>query len=325
MNQPRSESPVSRRKFLQAAGAGVLAASASTLPAADKETLPHRMLGKTGVKVPVLGLGTAPAGYRQEKEAVAFYNRCIDSGITYLDTAPEFAGYGKAQVYLGQVLKERRKDVFVVTKCWEPDGEKALALLKKNLAELQIEQADLVYAHSIGDDQMLPEKIYAADGVCKALDKAKRDGLTRFVGVSGHNRPARFLKALEEWDFQVMMNAVSPVARHIYNFEEKVWPTAAKKGVALVAMKVFGGAPGGEKKPKGARLPDRLLPSALRYALALPGLSLAVVGIHDDDELKQDLAWLRDNKPLTAEEMAELDKPAKELATQWKAVYGPVA
>ena len=57
----------------------------------------------------------------------------------------------------------------------------------------------------------------------------------RFVGVSGHNRPGRFLQALEEWDPDVMMTAVSLVSRHIYDFEGKVWPKAAKKGVGLVA------------------------------------------------------------------------------------------
>jgi len=196
--------------------------------------------------------------------------------------------------------------------------------LKKNLAELQTDHADLVYAHSIGDDKMVPEKIHAADGVCKALEKARKDGLTRFIGVSGHSRPECFLTALKEWDFDVMMNAVSLVARHIYNFEEKVWPAAAKKGVALVAMKVFGGAPGGDKKPKGARLPDDFLRSALRYALALPQVSTAVVGIHDDDELKQNLEWVRNHKPLSADELATLDKPSRELAGKWKAVYGPV-
>src|SRR5262249_50398440 len=128
---------VSRRDFLKTASVGAIALSATELQADDKAVLPQKVLGKTGVKVPLIGLGTAPAGYRPEKEAVAFYHKCIDSGIAYLDTAPEFAGYGKAQVYLGQVLKERRKEVFLVTKCWEPDGEKALALLKKNLAELQ--------------------------------------------------------------------------------------------------------------------------------------------------------------------------------------------
>lgn len=300
-----------------------LAAPADPLHAA--EPLPHKVLGKTQAKVPILGLGTAPAGYRPEKEAVAFYHKCIDSGVTYLDTAPEFAGYGKAQVYLGQVLKERRKEVFVVTKCWEPNGEKALQLLKKNLAELQIEQADLVYAHSIGDDKMKPELIYAADGVCKALEKAKKDGLTRFIGVSGHNRPPRFLKAMQEWDYDVQMNAVSLVARHIYNFEEEVWPAAAKKGIGLAAMKVFGGIKGGERQPKGARLPDDLRRAALRYALGLPNVSVVVVGMHDEDELKQNVAWAREFKPLTADELAALDKTTRQLAGEWKELYGPKA
>jgi aryl-alcohol dehydrogenase-like predicted oxidoreductase len=171
---------------------------------------------------------------------------------------------------------------------------------------------------------MAPEKIYAADGVCKALEKARRDGLTRFVGVSGHCRPDRFLRALREWDFDVMMNAVSLVARHIYNFEEKVWPAAAKKGVALAAMKVLGGAPGGDKQPKGPRLPEDYRQAALRYALGLPQVSVVVVGIHDEEELKQDLAWLRAFKPLNADEREALDKPTRELAADWKQVYGPV-
>ena len=324
MTAPHPPEGVSRRDFLKAAGAGAaLALAAGEAPAAEKAVLPQKVLGKTKVKVPVLGLGTAPAGYRTEKEAVPFYHKCIDSGVTYLDTAPEFAGYGKAQVYLGKVLKERRKEVFLVTKCFEPDGEKALKLLKQNLAELQVEQADLVYAHSIGDDKMDPKKIYAADGVCKALDKAKRDGLTRFVGVSGHNRPGRFLKALEEWDYDVEMNAVSLVARHIYNFEEKVWPQAAKKGVGLAAMKVFGGALS-SKEPAKMRLPADYKQSAVRYALGLPQVSVVVLGMYDDGDLKQNLAWVKGYKPLGAEELAALDKPTREMARQWGNVYGAV-
>jgi aryl-alcohol dehydrogenase-like predicted oxidoreductase len=314
---------VSRRDFLRAAGAGAaLALGAEADGAAPKVSLPHKALGRTRVRVPVLGLGTAPAGFRKEKEAVAFYHRCLDNGLTYLDTAPEFTGYGKAQAYLAPVLKERRKGTFLVTKCHEPDGEKALQLLRKNLAELRVEQADLVYVHSLGADKMPPAKVFGKGGVCKALDKAKRDGLTRFVGVSGHNRPGRFLRALREWDFDVMMNAVSLVARHIYDFESKVWPLAAKKGVGLVAMKVFGGA--GGAGPKGARLPDAYKQSALRYALGLPQVSVVVVGIHDDAELAQNLAWLRAHQPLSAAELKALEKPTRELARQWGNVYGQV-
>jgi aryl-alcohol dehydrogenase-like predicted oxidoreductase len=324
MPNPHEPQGLSRRDFLRTAGAGAaIALTAAEGSAGGKAVLPQKVLGRTKVKVPILGLGTAPAGFRKEKEAVAFYHQCIDRGVTYIDTAPKFAGYGNAQEYLGHVLKERRKEVFLVTKCFEPNGDKALQLLKKNLAELQVDQADLVYAHSIGDDKMDPKLIYAADGVCKALEKAKRDGLTHFVGVSGHNRPGRFLKALEEWDFDVMMNAVSLVARHIYNFEEKVWPKAAQKGVGLAAMKVFGGAFGSDR-PKGSRLPDDYKQAAFRYALGLPQVSVVVLGIYDEAELKQNLAWVKAYKPLSAEELKALDRPTREMARQWGNLYGQV-
>jgi aryl-alcohol dehydrogenase-like predicted oxidoreductase len=324
MTLPFQPENVSRRDFLKTAGAGALVLGRAAAGGEKKAALPQKVLGRTGVKVPILGLGTAPAGFRTQKDAVAFYHRCIDSGVTYLDTAPKFAGYGNAQEYLGHVLKERRKEVFLVTKCFEPDGDKALKLLEQNLKELQVEQADLVYVHSLGADKMDPATVFGTKGVAKALEKAQRLGLTRFIGVTGHNRPGRFLKALEEWDVQVMMNAVSLVARHIYGFESKVWPAAAKKGVGLAAMKVFGGAVGGEKNPKGSRLPENLKQAGLRYALGLPNISLVVLGIHDDDELRQNLAWVRAFKPLTAEELQDLDKPTRTLAAQWKEVYGPV-
>jgi uncharacterized protein len=275
--------------------------------------------------VPVLGLGTAPSGHRPEKEAVALYRQCIDAGVTHFDTGPACGGFGKAQLYLGPVLKERRQDVFVATRCCEPDGETALKQLKQNLADLQIDQADLVYVQSLGDDKMAPERIFAADGVCEALEKARRDGLTRFLGVSGHNRPGRFLKALEAWDFDVMMNAVSLVSRHIYNFEGQVWPAAAGKGIGLLAMKVFGGVRESAKSAKGAHLPDDLKPAGLRYALGLPGASGIVLGLHDPEELRQALAWVRSFAPLTVEELTALETPTRDLADRWGALYGPQA
>src|SRR6185436_4196723 len=109
-------------------------------------------------------------------------------------------------------------------------GEAALRQLKQNLADLQIDRADLVYVQSIGDDNMAPERIFAAGGVCKALEKARRDGLVRWLGVSGHNRPWRFLNALQEWDFDAMLNAVGLLSRHVYDFEGEVWPAAAGRG-----------------------------------------------------------------------------------------------
>lgn len=291
--------------------------------AGSMSPLPRRVLGRTGVELPILGLGTAPSGHRPEKDAVAFYRRCLDAGVTHLDTGPASGGFGNAQTFLGQVLKERRQEVFLATRCCEPDGEKALRQLKQSLSDLRTEHADLVYVQSIGDDEMAPEAILAAGGVCKALEKARRDGLTRWIGVSGHHRPWRFLKVLEEWDFDVMMTAASLVSRHIYNFEERVWPVAARKGIGLLAMKVFGGVRDSRKSAKGAHLPDDLKPAGLRYALGLPGASGVVLGMHDEEELRQVLAWVRSSAPLTAGELASLDMPARALAGRWGELYGP--
>ena len=312
---------LSRREFLAASAAGVVAATGTAAPPAVAE-LPQKKLGKTGVSVPAIGLGTAPAGFLPEKEAAALYHACLDAGVTYLDTAPSLGGYGDAQKFLAPVLKERREQAFVVTKCYEPDGEKALALLKQNLKELGVERADLVYAHSIGADQMPPEKVFGKGGVCEALAKARKDGLTRFVGVSGHNRPDRFLTAMKEWEYDVQMNAVGLVSRHTYDFEGKVWPAAAKKGIGLAAMKVFGGAVGGGKW--SARLPDDLRRAAFRYALGLPDVAVVVLGMKSKDELKQNLEWLKEYKPLEKDELAALEGPTKELAKKWGNLYGAV-
>jgi aryl-alcohol dehydrogenase-like predicted oxidoreductase len=317
-------SQFTRRDFLKTSAAGTalaVAGSGVALGAEDKPPIPRRPLGKTGVTVPIIGLGTAPAGHRSRKEASAFIAECLDRGLNYLDTAPEFTGYGLAQAAVGDVLKTRRDEAFLVTKCFEPDGEKALALLKQNLDELQTDHADLVYAHSLGSDKMDPKTVMGEAGVIKALEKARRDGLTRFIGISGHNRPARFLEVIRNFEVQVMMNAVSFVARHLYNFEETVWPEAHDRGVALVAMKVFGGM--GSKDPKGGRIQGDDVAAAFRYAQSLPNISTVVLGMHDRDELEQNIQWANTYKALAAEEMQALIERGEKLAVEWGHVYGP--
>src|SRR5262245_9044733 len=116
------EGLVSRRDFVRAGAAGAALLLGNSLPVwgDGKAKLPQRVLGKTGVRVPILGLGTVAVGNLTDaKKAVALLNRAIDLGVTYIDTAPPrtrlalMTGYARAQSYLNGVLKERRKEVFV--------------------------------------------------------------------------------------------------------------------------------------------------------------------------------------------------------------------
>src|SRR6266542_657921 len=76
---------------------------------------PHRTLGKTGVKVPLIGYGTSPLGKEEKvapKEAVRLLNYAIDRGVTYLDTSPSYG----SEPHIGEVMKDRRQEVFLATK-----------------------------------------------------------------------------------------------------------------------------------------------------------------------------------------------------------------
>ena len=245
--------------------------------------------------------------------------------MTYFDTAPEFAGYGKAQEQLGYLLRERRKEVFLVTKCWEPHGNDALKLLQRNLRELQTDYADLVFVHSVGADKMDPKIVFGRRGCYPALMKAKANGLAKYVGFSGHNRQGRFVDAIKNFKVDALLNAVNFVDHHTYNFEQEVWPLANKKQVGLIAMKVFGGE--NKKERSGlshSMMPRRFLEMAFRYALSQPGIASAVIGMATRAELHQNIQWAKNFKAITSREAAKLREIGKQFAKNWGPHFGPV-
>jgi aryl-alcohol dehydrogenase-like predicted oxidoreductase len=314
---------LNRRDFVRAGAAGAAVLLGATLPAhADggDGKLPHRVLGKTGVRVPVLGMGTVALGaLGDEKEAVALLHKAIDLGVTYIDTAPPrtsiaaFTGYARAQRYVNAALRERRKEVFLATKCLETDGDRALLQLGRNLQELGVDQVDLAYTHSIGHAVYDLEALAGDRGPMAALERAKKDGFTRFVGVTGHNRPEKFAQVVARRDIDAMMNACNVVDRHTYSFETVVWPLAREKGVGLVAMKVLGGS----IVTRPCKMPEELRHASFRFALSVEGVATAVIGMGSVRELEQNVEWARTFKPLTAEESAELKKQTVALARKW--------
>ncbi len=137
----------------------------STPSRAAVEPLPQRRFGKTEERVPVLGLGTGPAGIGlPDEEAIPLYHAALDRGITYFDTAP---GYNRAHVQLGQVLPSRRDELFLATKCFAATAEEALRIHEQSLKDLRVDQVDLLYAHCIGSFE--PEQLLAKDGVFAGL------------------------------------------------------------------------------------------------------------------------------------------------------------
>jgi len=292
---------------------------------ASTSPLPTRPLGKTGVRVPILGFGSAACGIRRSIEnGATLYNKALDLGVTYFDTAPSHTGYGRAQKQLGYVCRDRRREMFLVTKCHERQGDDALRALDSHYKELQTDYADLVHLHSLGDFDL--DDVMGKGGALPALVRAKREKRFRFLGVSGHSRVGNFVRLLSsEWADQidVLMVAVNLADRYTYDFEGRVLPLAARRGIGVAAMKVFGGADWGSRALSNAMLPREHHDAGLRYALSLPGVSLAVVGMASEEELKENIARIQAFRPLSADERKALTDPSQRLARQWGAHFGP--
>ncbi len=316
----------SRRRFLQRmalAGAGVSIAQAAQT---SSDVLPTRVLGRTGAKVTILGLGTAPLGEARGdvSEAAKIFAETIDRGVTYVDTA---RGYGIAEEAIGQILPTRRDKIFLVTKCWTDSGAQAQKSFETSLRTLKTDHVDLVHIHHIGGKEV--ERMLAKDGILEYLLKQKEMGKTRFIGISGHARPPIFLKMLETDKIDVLMAVMNYADRTIYDFEGKVLPACRKRNVGVVAMKVYAGIRGGfpnhSKAWVGCNTPAEFLPKALAYALDLEGVSVANVGPFTMEQAIQNVELARKYRPLTEAERKELIAYGEKLAQTLGPRYGPVA
>jgi predicted aldo/keto reductase-like oxidoreductase len=320
---------IDRRAFIKRAGyagAGLaLALMQQPLRAQIDEDLPKRVLGRTKEKVTILGLGTAPVGEGpvEIQEGIRIFSEAIDRGVNYIDTARI---YGEAEEMLGHIIPKRRDKLFVVTKVSTDSAAKAEQSLNESLGRLKIDHIDLVHIHSIGGKNI--DRVLASDGVLEFLLKQKEAGKIRFIGISGHNRPANFVRMIQTDQIDVLMCVMNHADRNIYDFEGKVLPEARKRNVGCVAMKVYAGIKGGFPNHGSgfigcATEPERL-PDAMAYALDLEGVSVAVVGPYTVEQAVQNVEFARKYKPLSQEQRASLMEYGRKLAESLGPRYGPV-
>src|ERR1041385_2155874 len=157
---------------------------------------PARTLGATGVTVPLVGYGTAPLGKEQvtRDHAVRCLNHAIDAGVTYLDTSPDYG----SEPHVGEVMRTRRGEVFLATKVNRRSADGVLDELKGSLKKLQTDHVDLIQVHAVSALADL-EQALAPDGAVTGLERARREGLVRFIGITGHARPEILAHALTRY------------------------------------------------------------------------------------------------------------------------------
>ncbi len=301
-----------RRDFLTAAGAlgvgAALGAAEAERPGAEE--IPLRPLGRTGVNVSALGVGGHHLGdVKNVDEAIRFVHEAIDAGITFFDNCWEYYD-GRAEDWLGRGLKGKRDKVFLMTKvCTHGRGaDLAMKMLEESLRRLQTDHLDLWQVHGVSFDND-PELAYAKGGVLEALDRAKKQGKTRFVGFTGHKSPDVHLKMVKMgYAFDAVQMPLNPFDAGFHSFEQRVLPELNKRGIAPVGMKPMGGTADGIKK--GVFKPEEML----RYAMSLP-VAVTISGMDSLDVLRANVKVARGFTPLTQGEMQALrDRAARYAA-----------
>jgi aryl-alcohol dehydrogenase-like predicted oxidoreductase len=309
---------LTRREFSR-----LLALSPVAAPgAATSGEIPRRRLGKIGFEAGMLGWGAQHIGLPGVEQTTVdrMAAEAIDSGINYIDTAPN---YGQSEERLGRALQGKRNKVFLVTKIESRTRDEAWGQIRESLRRLQTDRLDAVLYHNIGRDDRFPDldEALSEKSALGALLEARRQGLIGHIGCSTHSFPGRTMKAFETGHFNLFMGVLNFVDRHVYNLEEKILPEARRRGIGVIAMKALGGP---VRDPAGARLAAADYAPAMRYVWSLAEVGVAIVGFRTVEELRQGIAAARAFQPLSASEFKKLAERGKLLAGLWGQTKGPV-
>ena len=159
--------------------------------------------GRTGHRSSRVIFGAAALGSMIQDQADRVLQLVLDSGINHLDTA---ASYGDSELRLEPFLADHRSEFFLATKTGERTGAGARRELELSLQRLGVDQVDLIQLHNLVEHDEL-ETAHAAGGAVDALERARDEGLVRFIGVTGHGIriPSMLMQSLERFDFDSVL------------------------------------------------------------------------------------------------------------------------
>ena len=291
-----------RRRFLKAATAtlawGGFGAQALSMQQDGSGGIPTRPLGRTGERVPIVGLGGYHIGVPDENEAINIMHEAIDQGMTFFDNAWDYHDGGSEEV-MGKALASdgRRDKVFLMTKVCDRDYQGAKRHLDDSLRRLKTDRIDLWQFHEINWD-VDAEWVFEKGGI-KAAIEARRQGKVRYIGFTGHRDPSHHLKMLDRtFDWDTVQMPINLLDAHYRSFQNDVVPVCREKSISVIGMKALGGG----KIPDELRIPAS---TCRRFALSLP-ITTLVCGIKSQANLRQDLDMARAFKPISQVEMKDL-------------------
>lgn len=287
-----------------------------------------RLLGKTGLKLPVLSFGASSLGqeFRRVKieEALESVRVALDCGLNFIDTSP-FYGRGMSEVLLGIALRDVPRDRFTLcTKLGRYDlnhfdfsARRVAESVDVSLHRLGTDHLDIVLCHDIefvGLRQIVAETI-------PALRRIQQAGKVRFLGFSGY--PQKLFRLIcDQTDVDCVLSYNQYTLQNT-RFADETIPYLKAKGVGVMNAGPFSARlltnaplPPWLKEPENVKAAARTAAAhcakkgvdiaklALQFSLAHPDITTTVAGSANPANIRQWAQWAAE--PLDQELLAEV-------------------
>ncbi len=208
-----------------------------------------RRFGRTGHMSTVAIFGAAAFYEISQEDADTVMERVIEAGINHIDVAPS---YGQAELRIGPWMPRERSRFFLGCKTMERTKEGAWKEMQESLKRLQTDSFDLYQCHAVTTMEEL-DAITRQGGALEAFLDAKREGLIRHIGITGHgvDAPQIYLEALRRFDFDSVLfplNFVQMGNPNYRKYAEELIAECRAKDVGTMIIKSITKAPWGERE-----------------------------------------------------------------------------
>jgi len=256
----------------------------------------YKELGKTRMKVSLLGFGAIKLPQISFKEADSTLNRALDLGINFIDTA---RNYGDSERKIGYALKRRKNEFYIATKTTARDALGARKDLEISLKELRREKIDLYQLHTVSDKETY-NKVMGKGGALEYLKKAKKEGKISHIGISIHRDLKVMEKAITCGEFESIMLSYNPLDQE--NVGSKILPLAKKFNLGVIIMKpLSGGQLCGIVSPQQGY--DPVVRVSLRFILSNENISTVIPGMKSVKEVEENVTTAKIKERLSEKEL----------------------
>ena len=190
-------------------------------------------LGKTGLMVSRIAFGGIPIQRLSESDAVNVVRRCLDLGITFLDTAN---GYTTSEERIGKAIAGRREGLILATKTGARDREGAWAHIRLSLQRLGVDSIEIYQLHGVSNREQY-DKATGPGGALEALQEAREQGLIEHIGITSHHLPTAIVGA-NSGLFETLQFPFNFVADEA---ARELLPAVRQNDLGFIGMKPFAG------------------------------------------------------------------------------------